>query len=147
MNLKAVVAAAVLAGVALGSVLAAQGTHDSRIALMKNNGAAAGVLASMAKGEKPFDADAVKAALSTIAETAKTFPAEFGAGSDQNDPEVNPKIWANMDDFKAKANKLASDAQTALANPPANAAAIGPVLKTLGASCGACHEAFRVKKE
>jgi len=147
MKLKTFATAVALAGAALGSVLAAQATHDSRIALMKKNGAAAGELVSMAKGEKPFDADAAKAALSTIAETAKTFPAEFGAGSDKADPEVNPKIWANMDDFKAKASKLAADAQAALAQPPADAAAIGPVLKTLGGSCGACHEAYRIKKD
>jgi cytochrome c556 len=146
MRLKALAAAVTLAGLAVGSVLAAQGTHDSRIALMKKNGAAAGVLASMAKGEKPFDADAAKAALSTIAETAKVFPAEFGGGSDKADSEVNPKVWANMDDFTAKANKLAADAQAALAQPPVDAAALGPVLKTLGASCGACHEAYRIKK-
>ena len=54
MKLKAFAAAVTLAGLAVGSVLAAQGTHDSRIALMKKNGAAAGVLVSMAKGDPGY---------------------------------------------------------------------------------------------
>lgn len=147
MNWKAIATAVVLAGVAFGSVVAADGTHDSRVALMKKNGAAAGSLGAIAKGDKPYDADVVKTALTTIAETAKVFPDQFGSDSDKTDQEVNPKLWDNMDDFKAKAAKLSTDAEMALAQLPADQAGVGATLKTLGADCGACHQAYRILKQ
>jgi cytochrome c556 len=135
-----------MAGVAFGSVLAAEGTHDSRVAMMKKIGGAAGALGAIAKGDKPYDADAVKTALTTLAETAKAFPDQFGPNSDKTDPGVNPKLWDNVDDFKAKAAKLSGDAETALAQLPADQAAVGAALKTIGADCGACHQAYRIMK-
>jgi cytochrome c556 len=147
MNWKTIAAATVLAGLAFGSVIAADGTHDSRIGMMKKIGGAAGTLAGIAKGTKPYDADAVKTALTTIAETAKAFPDQFGPDSDKADAEVNPKLWDNMDDFKAKAAKLSSDAETALNTLPADPAGVGAALKTLGADCGACHQAYRISKD
>lgn len=147
MNWKAIATAVVLAGVAFGSVVAADGTHDSRVALMKKNGAAAGSLGAIAKGDKPYDADVVKTALTTIAETAKVFPDQFGPDSDKTDQEVNPKLWDNMDDFKAKAAKLSTDAEMALAQLPADQAGVGATLRTLGGDCGACHQAYRILKQ
>ena len=147
MNWKAIATAVVLAGVAFGSVVAADGTHDSRVALMKKNGAAAGSLGAIAKGDKPYDADVAKTALTTIAETAKVFPDQFGPDSDKTDQEVNPKLWDNMDDFKAKAAKLSTDAEMALAQLPADQAGVGATLKTLGGDCGACHQAYRILKQ
>jgi cytochrome c556 len=147
MNWKAIAAAALFAGAAFGSVAAADGTHDSRVAMMKKIGGAAGALGGIAKGDKPYDAEAVKAALTTIAETSKAFPAQFGPDSDKTDKEVNAKVWDNMDDFKAKAAKLSTDAETALAQLPADRAAVGAALKSLGADCGACHQAYRVLKD
>jgi cytochrome c556 len=147
MKWKAIVMATALAGVALGSVVAADGTHDSRIGMMKKIGGATGALGAIAKGDKPYDADIVKASLATIAETAKAFPDQFNPQSDKTDAEVNPKIWDNLDDFKAHATKLSTDAETALAQLPADKAGVGATLKTLGGSCGACHQAYRIKKD
>ncbi|MGO4483982.1 c-type cytochrome [Rhizobium pisi] len=146
MNWKAVAAAVAMAGMAVGSVTAADGTHDSRVALMKQIGGSAGALAAIAKGTKPYDAEAVKTALTTIAATAKGFPDQFKPGSDTNDEGASPKIWENMDDFKAHAAKLSSDAETALAQLPADPAAVGATLNTLGANCGGCHKAYRLSK-
>ena len=70
-----------------------------------------------------------------------------GVLGDMKDPEVNPKLWTNMDDFKAKAAKLQTDAETAMAAPPADPAAVGALLKSLGADCGAGHQAYRIKKD
>lgn len=147
MKWKAIVAATALAGIALGSVVAADGTHDGRIGMMKKIGGATGALGAIAKGDKPYDAEIVKASLTTIAETAKAFPDQFNPQSDKTDAEVNPKIWDNLDDFKAKAAKLSTDAETALAQLPADKAGVGGTLKTLGGSCGACHQAYRIKKD
>jgi cytochrome c556 len=150
MRLKAIAAAVLVAGMGVTSVLAeGEGTHDTRVASMKKVGGAAGVLAAIAKGDKPYDADATKAALTTISETAKVFPDQFQAGTDTNakDSEASPKIWENMDDFKSRAAKLGTDADTLLAQLPADADGVGAGLKVLGASCGGCHQIYRIKKE
>ena len=96
--------------------------------------------------EKPYDAEAVKAALTTISETAKAFPDQFKPGTEQGDKEASPKIWENMADFKARADKLSADADTILAQLPADQAGVGGALKTLGANCGGCHQAYRIKE-
>ncbi|KQV63771.1 cytochrome c [Rhizobium sp. Root1220] len=146
MRLKAIAAAVLVAGLGVTAAFAAEdGTHDARIALMKKIGGAAGALSAIAKGEKPYDADAVKAALTTIAETAKVFPDQFKPGTETGDKEASPKIWENMDDFKARALKLSTDASTEIAQLPSDAAAVGAALKTLGGNCGSCHERYRLK--
>ena len=150
MRMKAIAAAVLVAGMGVSTVFAAgEGTHDARVAMMKKIGGATGSLAAIAKGEKPYDAEAVKTALATISETAKAFPDQFKPGTENAsaDSEASPKIWENMDDFKARAQKLSSDADALVAQLPADAAGVGAGLKTLGASCGGCHQNYRVKKD
>jgi cytochrome c556 len=150
MRLKAIAAAVLVVGMGVTSVYAAgEGTHDGRVAMMKKIGGATGALAGIAKGEKPYDAEAIKAALMTISETAKAFPDQFKPGTENAsaDSEASPKIWENMDDFKARSAKLGTDADTLLAQLPADAAGVGAGLKVLGANCGGCHQIYRVKKE
>ncbi len=106
-----------------------------------------GALSGIAKGEKPYDAEVVKASLATMSEVAKAFPDQFPAGSETgHETEASPKIWEAMDDFKAKAAKLGADADTVLAALPADQAAVGAALGTIGSNCGACHEVYRLKK-
>ena len=90
----------------------------------------------------------VKAALTTMSEVAKAFPDQFPAGSEAgHETEASPKIWEAMDDFKAKAAKLGADADAVLAaGVPADQAAVGAALGTIGPNCGGCHEVYRVKK-
>ena len=87
----------------------------------------------------------MKTALKTFSDVGKAFPAEFPAGSEKDSKGASPKIWENMDDFKAKSAKLAADADAALAAPPADVAALGAVLGTIGGDCGACHQAYKLK--
>ena len=76
----------------------------------------------------------------------KTFPDHFPAGSETgHETEASPKIWENMDDFKAKADKLPADAEGLLAQLPADKVGVGAAVKALGADCGACHQAYRLK--
>jgi cytochrome c556 len=147
MMFKTILAATMIAGMAFGSVMAADdGTHEAREGMMKKIGGAAGALAGIAKGSKPYDAAAVKTALTTIAETAKLFPDQFKPGTDKSpDKLASPKIWENMADFKSRAEKLSSDAQMALATLPADPAAVGAALKTIGGNCGGCHQAYRLQ--
>ena len=127
------------------AVISAENMHESREAAMKKIGGAMGGLVGIAKGEKPYDAATVKASLTTISETIKVFPTYFPAGSEKDDKVASPKIWENMDDFKAHAAKLGTDAEALLAQLPADQAAVGASLETLGKDCGACHQTYRLK--
>lgn len=147
MKIKLAVSALVLAAFSAGAVVAAGTPQENRQQLMKGIGGAMGSLAKIAKGEAAYDAATVKGALETMATNAKAFPNEFPAGSETGmDTEASPKIWENMDDFKAKSAKLASDAEMLLAQLPADQAAVGDAMKTLGGDCQSCHETYRMKK-
>jgi cytochrome c556 len=146
MNWKAVATALAVAGMAFGSVVAQDGTHEAREALMKKIGGSVGALTAISKGQKPYDAEAVKAALTTISETAKVFPDQFKPGTETGDKAASPKIWENMDDFKARAGKLGSDAETILAQLPADSAGVGTALQMLGKNCAGCHQTYRLKE-
>jgi cytochrome c556 len=146
LMIKKILAAGILCLFGATAVLSAENMHDSREAAMKKIGGAVGGLVGIAKGKTPYDAAVVKTSLSTISATIKVFPSYFPAGSENDDDEASPKIWANMDDFKAHAAKLGADADALLAQLPADQAAVGGALKTLGADCGACHELYRLKK-
>lgn len=143
MKLKFFASAIVACCLGAGAVYAA-GEVEERSALMKQVGAGLGALGGIAKGEKPYDEAVVKEALEKISAAAKVFPDKFPAGSEGG--AAAPAIWENFEDFKAKAHKLASDADAALAALPADQAAVGGVMKTIGASCGTCHQVYRVKK-
>ena len=113
---------------------------------MKSIARSMGQLSKIAKGENAYDPVVVEGALSDIADSARDFPTHFPPDSKTgNGTEASPAIWENMDDFTAKANSLAKDADTLLANLPADQAAVGQAMKTLGANCGACHKLYRVK--
>lgn len=113
---------------------------------MKAIGKAMGQLGAIAKGQNAYDPVVVQGALSSISDNIRDFPTHFpddsmtGEGS-----EASPAIWENMDDFKAQAQKLADEADTLLADLPADQAEVGAAMKTLGASCAACHKLYRVQ--
>ncbi len=147
MKFKAVVAATFLAVMGAGAVVAADEPQVVRQEMMKKVGRAMGALAGIAKGEKPYDAEVVKTALTTIDQVSLTFPDYFPAGSETgHDTEASPKIWEHMAEFKEKSHALSKEAETALASLPADPAAVGAVLGPIGKSCGGCHETFRIKK-
>ena len=147
MKLRTFAAAAALAALGAGVVVAAEEPQVVRQEMMKKMGGAMGGLVGIAKGEKPYDAAVVQASLTTMSEVAKAFPDQFPAGSETGaETEASPKIWEQMDDFKAKAAKLATDAETVLASMPADQAAVGAALKTIGPNCAGCHEVYRIKK-
>lgn len=143
--IKRILAAGAICLMAVTAVVAAENMHDSREAAMKKIGGAMGGLVGIVKGKTPYDAATVKASLTTISETIKLFPTYFPAGSENDDKKASPKIWANMDDFKAHAAKLGSDADMLLAQLPADQAAVGAAVGVLGKDCGACHETYRLK--
>jgi len=128
------------------AVVSAENQADNREAAMKKNGGAMGALAAIAKGEKDYDAEVVKTSLTAIKEAITVFPTYFPDGSEKDSEEASPKIWENKADFEAQAAKLAADADALLAQLPADKAAVGAAMGTLGKSCGSCHELYRIKK-
>jgi len=122
---------------------------EDREALMKTFGKSMGELGPIAKGEKPFDAAAVKAALDTLNANAQKFDvaALFPEGSTNEKSEASPKIWEDMAGFTAKTDKFKADVAAAAAAPPAELAALQAQMGTIGGNCGGCHETFRVKKD
>lgn len=140
-----IAAAALCLGLAATAVTAQDAVVQKREQMMKQVGGAMGALGGIAKGEKPFDAEVVKTALTTISADMKAFPDQFPKGSEANSAAA-PAIWDNMDDFKAKSLKLASDADTILASMPADQAGVQQAVKTLGANCGTCHQTYRLKR-
>ncbi|WP_332305872.1 c-type cytochrome [Rhizobium sp. GR12] len=144
MKLKTIAAAMLFGCLCAGAVYAA-GEVEKREGMMKQIGGSMGALAAISKGEKPYDADVVKAAVTTISTNAKAFPDQFPPGSETGSAAA-PAIWENFEDFKAKAAKLGTDADTVLAGLPADQAGVATAMKALGADCGACHQTYRLKK-
>ncbi|MHB0952888.1 MAG: c-type cytochrome [Allorhizobium sp.] len=147
MKLKLVMAAAVVAGLGMGTAFAAGEPQAVRQEMMEKVGNAMGAIGAIVKGEKPFDAEVVKASLTTMAEVSKTFPDYFPAGSETGfKSEASPKIWEDMAGFKAKAEELTKVAEAQLGALPTDQASTGATMKAVGAACSACHETFRLKK-
>ena len=146
MRAKMMVTTFIVAMGMTAAFAAGEGTKPAREAMMKKIAGSVGVMAAMAKGDKPYDAAAVKTALASISETAKAFPDQFKPDSDKTDKAASPKIWENPDDFKAHAIKLSADADMIAMQMPADAAALGPALKQLGANCSGCHQVYRQKE-
>ena len=110
---------------------------EARQALMREDG---GILRSAAGLS---GAEAV-AAMQTIKTNYGHIPALFPEGSIVGDSEALPAIWENWDAFVAIA-KSGEDAAVAAAAAAEAGDADGyaAALKTLGGTCGACHQQFR----
>jgi cytochrome c556 len=145
MKLKTVTLATAILCLGFSAVMAQETPQAKREQMMKQIGGSVGALGAIAKGDKPYDAEVVKKSLTTISTNIKAFPDQFPAGSDANS-EAAPAIWTNNADFRAKAAKLGSDADTLLASLPADQAGVQKAVQTLGADCGSCHQTYRLKK-
>jgi cytochrome c556 len=117
-----------------------------RKAIMKERGSLMGPLGKMAKGEAAFDAAAVLTALQGLkANEAKlNIDALFVAGTDKGDTKAAPKIWEDMNGFKAVDKKLMDATDAAIASPPQDAGALAATLGSIGGVCGECHKTYRL---
>jgi cytochrome c556 len=130
-----------------GTAIAQQDPIAARRALMKANGDQAKIGASMMKGETPFDLDKARKVFAAFEDAATKAPSLFPENSKTgDDTAADPKIWENMDDFKARLAKLGTDAKDAIAKVSdldSFKAAFGAIGKN---DCGGCHEKYRIKK-
>lgn len=109
-----------------------------------------GQLAGMAKGEIAYDeAAAVQAASNIETLTKYTLPLHFIEGSSVKDVQgtaAKSEIWANFDDFGAKYAALGTAATGTAEAVRGGQGNVGPVVAALGATCKACHDAYREKR-
>jgi cytochrome c556 len=108
--------------------------------LMDSNGGAAKVLGGMAKGEVAFDAAAAAAAKATLVANAADIPVKFKDQATDPASHAKPEIWANWDDFAAKAGDLGK-AAAALDTTSLDTLKAG--MGGVGGACGACHQAYK----
>jgi cytochrome c556 len=144
MRFRVGLALAALSVVLVGTAFGQDDPIVARQLLMKANGAASKAAFDMVKGTTPFDVAKAVEAMKTIVSDMETFPTLFPEGSDQGDTKASPAIWENMDDFKALAAKLATDANAA-ADAAANGVdAFKTAFDAVGGDCGACHKKYRM---
>jgi cytochrome c556 len=149
MNRLISFAAAPLLAIAVLSASASADPIADRQALMKDQGKTVGSITPIIKGEKPFDADAVKAALVHLNEDAQKIDLAtmFPAGSDKGDTTASPKIWEDNAGFVAAVEKYKKDAAAAAEADPKDLESFQVVFKQVGENCASCHKAFRIKKD
>ena len=131
----------------LTSAASASSVAD-RQALMKDIGRSMGVLGPVMKGDKPFEAESVQAALEQLKADAIKMDAEtmFPKGSESGDTAASPKIWEDAAGFQADIDHFRTATAAAADAKPQDVDALRVAMKEVGASCGTCHQAFRVKK-
>lgn len=106
-----------------------------------------GVLGGMAKGAMPYDAEAAQAAANNIvAISTLDQRAMWPEGSDNmslDTTRADPAIWDNLDDMMAKWQAFGRAAEELQLAASSGAAVLGGALGELGATCSACHKAYR----
>jgi len=136
---------AVLAAVAIGAtaVLAQNAAGiAARKEAMKAFGGALKAPGGMAKGEAPFNLDAVQASLKTVQETAAKAKGLFGDDTKEGDTDTLPVAFENKADLMARFDKLAADAKAASAAIKDEASFKAEWPKVVG-NCGGCHKEYR----
>ena len=137
--------AAIALGV--GVALAQQDPIAARRALMKANGDEAKMGGAMVKGEAPFDLAKARKMFATFQDASAKAPALFPDNSKTGgDTAAKPEIWENMDDFKAKAEKMqAETAKLLQVAQTGDATALKAQVGETGKACKACHDNYRNK--
>ena len=103
-----------------------------------------GRIFAMANGRVPFDAKAVADNAEVAAAVSRWQFSGFIDGSDLGDTKAEPKIWSEMDKFKAAAAKSNDDiAKLNVAAKAGNVDAVKAAVGETARSCKACHDADR----
>ena len=130
-----------------GVAFAAGDPIQMRRDIMHSNQQAAKTIFTMIRGMVPYDATKAAAAMKTLQDDMAVFPTLFPEGSDKGgNTQASPAIWQNMEDFKARAAKLAADAKVAEAAAPNGLDAFKAAAGVIGQDCGGCHELYRLKR-
>ncbi|HWQ39826.1 MAG TPA: cytochrome c [Burkholderiales bacterium] len=105
-----------------------------------------GSMGAMAKGDKPYDAAAFARNAEIVAFMSKLPLEGFTPGSEKGDTKAKPEIWLEMDDFKAKLEKMQAEvAKLADVAKGGDLNASKAQLGEAGKACKACHDKYRSK--
>lgn len=119
---------------------------SQRKEIMKGVGGQARVGAQMVKGEAPFDLAKAQAIFATYASAAQKMPTLFPDNSKTGgETTASPKIWEDMNGFKAGFAKFEADAKAAQASVK-DLETFKVAFGNMGKNCGGCHEVYRIKK-
>ena len=146
------VAAALLATAAFaGSHSLGNETADMRAGVMKEMGKNLGILGSMAKGEAAYDAATATAAAEALLAAASVPPAELWVAGTGN-PDVamsraKPAIFTDTMEVEVLHADLVSAATAMVAAAGTDLDSLRGAMGPIGASCGACHETYRLPKQ
>lgn len=126
----------------------AKAATETRQAVFKLLAFNMGTISGMARGTVEFDAAIAERNANRIAALAPMIPEVFAANDTREfdvETEALPIIWDRTDEFKDKAANLINAANTFadIAKGGDKNAIIGAV-RAFGASCGNCHDTFRV---
>jgi cytochrome c556 len=128
------------------AVIAQSDPISQRKETMKGVGGQARVGAQMVKGDAPFDLTKAKAVFATFASAAAKMPSLFPDNSKTGgETTAAPKIWEDMNGFKAGFAKFEAEAKAAEASVK-DLDSFKVAFGNMGKNCGGCHETFRVKK-
>ena len=143
--IKRILAAAALSALSLAA--ASAGPVADRQAGMKVRAAQMKVLAPMAQGKAPFDAEAANAAFARLAEEARTadVQAYYPDGSHSGDTSAAPAIWEDLEAFVAANESYAASVAAAAAAAPADLGSFRAAFGEVARHCGACHQDYRTK--
>lgn len=103
-------------------------------------------MAAMVKGDRPYDAAAFARHAEIVAYMSKLPLEGFVPGSESGDTKAKPEIWLDMDDFKAKLEKMQGEAaKLAEVAKGGDFAVIKAQFGETGKACKACHDKYRNK--
>lgn len=146
---KSILAAAFGAVLATGAMAGpADDAIKGRQGCMKSHGAMMGVAVPMIKGEKPFDAAALKAATDADAAACADWSKWWGADTQKGETLetwAKPEVWSDAAGFE-KAGGDFYNAYVALTKATDDAS-FKAAFPAVGAGCKGCHEKFRRPKE
>jgi cytochrome c556 len=106
-----------------------------------------GPMGSMAKGEMPWDDEALKGYARELEAVANlNLMRGFAEGSEQGTTRAKPEIWQNKADFESKLEDLrkASAALNAMAGN-GDRKAIAEQIGAVGKTCKSCHDEYKSK--
>jgi cytochrome c556 len=105
-----------------------------------------GSMAAMAKGDKPYDAGTFARNADIVAFMSKLPLEGFTPGSETGETKAKPEIWLDMDDFKAKMEKMQTEVEKlAQVAKGGDLGASKAQLGEAGKACKACHDKYRNK--
>jgi cytochrome c556 len=106
-----------------------------------------GPLAAMAQAKIPYDKDAAIKHADIVAFVSRLPLQGFQPGTDTGgNTKAKPEIWENMDDFKAKLEKMQQEtAKLAEVAQSGDFNALKAQVGETGKACKACHDKYRNK--